>query len=124
MAQLTEGTGLNDHVHSTKFEFGKRSATDVIRFEFDWLAPESAIQYIQSGCPSCTKVWYENGKIVGDLDLSKIGGLVPGVNGVTKTATVWLNDGQPRYIAGDKKQQVQNPLKRSIVLTIFGSVVI
>lgn len=79
-----------------------------------------------SGNCGCTSAYFKDGKIKGTLDIKKANGSNDYPNGetaVSKYIFVWLNDGQPRFIADELKQKQQNPLKSWFKLSLNGSVV-
>lgn len=125
MAEINENNGLNALVNKTKHLFGEVKETDVLEYEFDFLGSPSQIEYIEKGC-GCTSAFFKDGKIKGTLDLKKANGSQAYPNGETaieKFIFVWLNDGQPRFVADELKQKVQNPLKAYFKLSLNGSVV-
>lgn len=129
MAELTSETGLLNYIDNTKHVFENVKSTDKVEFSFPWKAPVTAIEYIESGCPVCTKAWYdfEKNAIVGVLDLSRANGnnhYLKGTTAVDKDIMVWINDGQQRFVPNDKLQKTTNQLKPFIRIKISGTVLV
>ena len=110
-------------VSKTEFDFGQASPTDVIEFEFDYNDHPDSIHYLEKSC-GCTSAYFEDGKIKGVLDLNKTGNYSSGETNVVKWVTIYLNDGEDRFIADDKKRKIINPNKGTIKLSIRGRVVV
>ena len=129
MAELTEQTGLLNYVDATRFSFQNAKHSDKLEFSFPWKGPSSAIQYIESSCPVCTKAWFdfEKNAVVGLIDLARANGgseYVKGVTAVDKEVLVWINDGQERFVPNEKLQKITNQLKPFIRIKISGTVLI
>lgn len=108
-----------DYVESQVFAFGEKKTNAKIKFEFTWKGVEEDIEYMYPSCKGCTDVYYDNQKIVGVLDLSKL--VYDGQkNSVTKHIHISMNDGESEFIADDKLRRKPNPKKNWIRLKLTG----
>lgn len=128
MAELTVNNGLTILVSSDKYDFGEVNPTDILDYEFPFHGSGDQIEYIEKGC-GCTSAYYdaETNKIKGQLDIAKANGskdYPEGETAINKHLFVWLNDGQPRFVADAKKQKQSNPKKSWFRLNLVGSVVV
>lgn len=90
----------------------------------------SPIESVKAGCGSCTHPRLQpNGDILGHINISNaIGRNVGGDNALRygefkKTMTVYIKDGKPLFLKNKKGNNVPNPEKQKITLTIMGNVV-
>lgn len=121
MAEIIKKEELSKYVSNTVFKFENAGKDDIVVFEFDFLQSEDVIDYVEPGC-GCTKAWVENGKIVGNLTISKVGGLNPkGTTSINKVVTIMLDPGQRYLIPGPKKEKTINDKKRWFRLSIAGT---
>lgn len=119
--EIVKKEELIKYVSNTVFKFENAKKEDIIVFEFDFLQSEDVIDYVEPGC-GCTKAWVENGKIVGNLTISKVGGLNPkGTTSINKVVTIMLDPGQRYLIPGPKKEKTVNDKKRWFRLSIAGT---
>lgn len=124
MEGLHANSRWHEFVNKNLYEFGEVKPDDFKAFEFEWKKEKGDIEYVESSCPVCTKVWYEDGKIKGTVDFSKVGTFQKGTeSAIGKQVTVYINDGLPRFIPNEKMQKTVNPLKQFITLTITGLVI-
>lgn len=124
MAEIIKKEELSKYVSNTVFKFENAGKDDIVVFEFDFLQSEDVIDYVEPGC-GCTKAWVENGKIVGNLTISKVGGLNPkGTTSINKVVTIMLDPGQRYLIPGPKKEKTVNDKKRWFRLTLAGTAVV
>lgn len=124
MAEIIKKEELSKYVSNTVFKFENAGKDDIVVFEFDFLQSEDVIDYVEPGC-GCTKAWVENGKIVGNLTISKVGGLNPkGTTSINKVVTIMLDPGQRYLIPGPKKEKTINDKKRWFRLTLAGTAVV
>lgn len=124
MSEITKKEELGKYVENHIFKFSNAGKDDIVVFEFDLLQHEDVIDYVEPGC-GCTKAWVENGKIVGNLTISKVGGLNPkGETAINKVVTVMLDPGERFLIPGPKKEKTVNEKKRFFRLTLAGNCVI
>lgn len=121
MGQLRTEDGLFDYINAENFVFKDAANDAVIAFEFDFLKSGDEIDFLDKSCGNCTKVFYENGKIVGTVDITKAGALQKGRNAINKTVTIMLDPGVPYFMGGPKKEKMVNPKKRFIQLMIAGT---
>jgi hypothetical protein len=122
MAQLKVEDGLNNYVDTDTFLFKDAGKDDVIRFEFNFKGSPDEIHYIDPGC-GCTKSWYENGKIVGTLDINKTGQIVKGKNAINKIVTVMLDPEVHYFTGGSRKERIINDNKRYLRLNLAGTAI-
>jgi len=121
MAEIIKKEELSKYVSNSVFKFENAKKDDIVVFEFDFLQHEDVIDYVEPGC-GCTKAWVENGKIVGNLTISKVGGLNPkGTTSINKVVTIMLDPGQRYLIPGPKKEKTVNDKKRWFRLTLAGT---
>lgn len=124
MSEITKKEELSKYVENPVFKFENAGKDDIVVFEFDFLQNEDVIDYVEPGC-GCTKAWVENNKIVGNLTISKVGGLNPkGTTSINKVVTVMLDPGQRYLIPGPKKEKMVNDKKRFLRLTLAGTAVV
>lgn len=125
MPELKNTNGGLTYVDSMTHYYGEVSEDAVIEYSFKFLKDGDEIEYLEKGC-GCTSTEYSDNEIKGTLNLAKAKGntaYLPGETVVTKYVFVWLNDGQPRFIADSLKRKLQNPKKKWFRLTISGMVV-
>ena len=128
MGEITKGNGLLVLTDADTFDFGREvKPEDVLDYSFKFSGTGDQIEYIEKGC-GCTSAYYdkETNTIKGQLDLAKANGNTEYPNGetaISKFIFVWLNDGQPRFIADPLKQKQQNPEKAWFKLSLVGTVV-
>lgn len=120
--ELNENNGLSVLINDATYNFGDVKEDDVIKYEFEFLGNPNQIQYIEKGC-GCTSAYFEDGKIKGELDMAKAQSYESGENQVNKYVYVWLNDGQPRFMANNKKEKITNQNKAYFVLKLIGKVI-
>jgi hypothetical protein len=121
MPELTKSTGIGEYVDDPNFNFGTVGPEDTIDYEFDFKKSVADLEYIEKGC-GCTSAYFMDGKIKGQLDIAKAGQYQDGDNTVSKYVFVWLNDGQPRFMADTVKQKVANPEKKWFKVQVHGTV--
>lgn len=104
------------------FIFNNVGKEDVVEWSFEFKEKED-IQYISTGC-YCTQAKSLEGNIFkGVLNIKNTGiEFKPGINEVTKVITVYFNDGQPHFIAGENKVMTANKEKKKETLTLRGTV--
>ena len=122
MPELTKGSGLLDYIEDPIFKFENVGPTDIVDYEFPFKQSVQGIEYIEKGC-GCTSAYFMDGKIKGQLDLAKAhGNYEDGDTVISKFVFVWLNDGQPRFVADALKQKVPNPEKKWFKVQVTGTV--
>jgi hypothetical protein len=127
MGEITKNSELAILVEDSIFNMGEVSPTDVIPYSFTFNGTADQIEYLEKGC-GCTSTSYDekNNKIVGTLDIQKANGNKEYPNGessINKYIFVWMNDGQPRFVANLQKQKLLNPKKTWFKLALTGTVV-
>ena len=128
MGQITNQNGLEVLVATDRYDFGEAKKDETIEYVFDFLGNADQIEYLEKSC-GCSSAFFDEkeGVIRGKLDLSKANGnseYSPGETAINKMVYVWLNDGQPRFIANHLKEKQQNPAKSWFRLDVVGKVVV
>lgn len=127
MAEL-KGSDLLKYVDSPIGVYGQVKPTDIVNITFPWKGKKEDIMYIESSCQSCTKAHYDEAtnSIKATLTLSKAAkSYEKGSTGVTKDIFVWLNNGQPNYVADEVTLQKKiNPEIPYVRLILTGTVVV
>lgn len=119
--EIVKKEEISQYVENSVFKFSNAGPNDIVPFEFEFLKDTDVIDYIEPGC-GCTKAWVENGKIVGNLTISKVGGLNPkGETSINKVVTVMLDPGERYLIPGARKEKTVNDKKRWFRLTLAGT---
>lgn len=102
------------------FNFGVKSPDDVVDFEFVYTG-DSEIFGVQKGC-GCTDAFVEGNKIKGQLNLATAQQYKDGLNDVSKSLSVYFDDGQPFYVQNDGKRLEFNRDKIRVALNVRGTV--
>lgn len=125
MAEIKKETGLLLMVDKDIINLGEAKKDDVFDYEFEFKGTPEQIEYIEKSC-GCTSAYFEDGKIKGKLDISKTqtSDFPEGETVITKYIFVWLNDGQSRFIANERKERIGNPIKSYFKLTLTAKVVV
>jgi len=124
--ELTVNNGLLTLVDAAVFDFGEVGEKDIKSYAFEFKGSEDQIEYLEKGC-GCSSAFYKDGKIQGELDIAQANGNQPYNEGESainpKYIFVYLNDGEPRFIADSLKQKQANPAKTFFKLSLIGKVV-
>lgn len=123
--QLTEANGVQLYFDNLVFNYGDVAGDAVVEYEFPFKGEADQIEYVEKGC-GCTSAYYEDGKVKGQLELAKTAppnGYGDGSTPVMKYVFVYLNDGERRWVADERKQKQMNPNKSFVRLTLTGNVV-
>lgn len=114
---------MSKYIENTVYQFGQVGPAEKVKFEFPFNGNRNDIYGVDNGCP-CTDAWYENGKVVGVLDIAKAGSFSDKgePSPVTKYVHVYLNDGKDMYVVDDKLRLRRDYDKARIRLMITGVV--
>ena len=114
---------MSDPIFTEKiYNFGNVGQTDTVVAIFE-VDDAEKIEYIDPSC-GCTDGYVDGNQVVAELSIADAGKYGPGKTGVSKTVTVFHNDGRQEFIANEHKLRIKNPEKGKTVLRLFGNVVI
>lgn len=123
MAEITKANGLDEYVKDSIYKFGEVTPFDIVEYEFEFLGDPDDIGHVEKSC-GCTSAYFKDGKIKGQLNIQQAQrNYEKGENPMNKYIFVYLNDGQPRFIADQLKQRQINPEKKFFKLQLAGTVV-
>ena len=106
--------------------FGEVGPDDVIDYNIPFKGDPELIEYIEKGC-GCTSAFFRDGAIQGQIHVNQANGnqnYQPGLTTINKYVTVYVNDGQPRFMSDNLKQRKTNPQKSWFRIKLTFSVVV
>ena len=122
---IIEGEAARAYVSTPLYNFGEVKKDQVLDFSIDWMVDPNQIDYIQRGC-GCTRVYYEDNKIKGTLDMNKAGRFeASGKTPVTKSFSIFLKDGEPHFVGDPTTKEFKlNDKKQNIRVNLYATVVV